>query len=108
MGGLTDLGPARAAEIDRDGMFAEVAGLPRQLREGYEAARGRLAGAFFGTFPAVPPAEPSGIAVCGMGGSAIGADLVLACLPGPQRARRPWCAGTRSRSGSARSRWSSW
>ena len=39
---VTDLGPARAAEIDRDGMFAEVAGLPRQLREGYEAARGRL------------------------------------------------------------------
>ena len=82
MGGLTDLGPARAAEFDRDGMFAEVAGLPRQLREGYAAARNRLAGAFFGTFPGIPPAEPSGVAVCGMGGSAIGADLVLACLPG--------------------------
>jgi glucose/mannose-6-phosphate isomerase len=63
-------------------MFAEVAALPRQLREGYERARERLAGAFFGTFPAIPPAEPSGLAVCGMGGSAIGADLVLACLPG--------------------------
>ena len=78
---LTGLGPARVADIDRGGMFSEVAGLPRQLREGYEAARVRLAGAFFGTFPAVPPAEPSGVAVCGMGGSAIGADLVLACLP---------------------------
>jgi glucose/mannose-6-phosphate isomerase len=81
VGGLTDLGPARAEEFDRDGMFAEVAGLPRQLREGYAAARSRLAGAFFGTFPGIPPAEPSGVAVCGMGGSAIGADLVLACLP---------------------------
>jgi glucose/mannose-6-phosphate isomerase len=82
VGGLTDLGPARAAEFDRDDMFAEVAGLPRQLREGYATARSRLAGAFFGTFPGIPPAEPSGVAVCGMGGSAIGADLVLACLPG--------------------------
>ena len=79
---LTDLGPARVADIDRAGMFAEVAGLPQQLREGYQSARIRLAGAFFGTFPAIPPAEPSGVAVCGMGGSAIGADLVLACLPG--------------------------
>jgi glucose/mannose-6-phosphate isomerase len=77
-----DLGPARAAEIDVSGMFAEVAGLPRQLREGYESARARLAGAFLGTFPAIPPAEPTGVALCGMGGSAIGADLVLACLTG--------------------------
>jgi glucose/mannose-6-phosphate isomerase len=62
-------------------MFDEVAGLPRQLREGYEQARQALAGAFFGTYPAIPPAEPSGLVVCGMGGSAIGADLVLAALP---------------------------
>ena len=79
---VTDLGPARAAEIDISGMFAEVAGLPCQLREGYENARARLAGAFFGTFPAIPPAEPQGVALCGMGGSAIGADLVLACVTG--------------------------
>jgi glucose/mannose-6-phosphate isomerase len=79
---VTDLGPALAAEIDVSGMFAEVAGLPRQLREGYENARARLAGAFFGTFPAIPPAEPTAVVLCGMGGSAIGADLVLACLPG--------------------------
>jgi glucose/mannose-6-phosphate isomerase len=77
-----DLGPSRVAAVDRGGMFAEVAVLPRQLRDGYGAARERLAGAFFGTFPAIPPAEPDGLAVCGMGGSAIGADLVLACLPG--------------------------
>jgi glucose/mannose-6-phosphate isomerase len=82
VGDATDLGPARAEEIDRAGMLAEVAGLPRQLREGYERARAGLAGAFFGTFPAIPPAEPDGLVVCGMGGSAIGADLVLACLPG--------------------------
>ena len=63
-------------------MFAEVAGLPRQLRKGYEAARGRLAGASIESFGAIPPAEPTGLAVCGMGGSAIGADLVLACLSG--------------------------
>ncbi len=81
MEALTDLGPARVEEIDTAGMFAEVAGLPRQLRQGYESARRRLAGAFFGTFPAVPPAEPTAVVVCGMGGSAIGADLVLACLP---------------------------
>ena len=28
-----------------------------------------------------PPARPTGLVVCGMGGSAIGADLVFACLP---------------------------
>jgi glucose/mannose-6-phosphate isomerase len=78
---MTGLGPERASEIDRDGMLAEVAGLSGQLRDGYEDARARLAGAFFGTFAAIPPAEPDGLVVCGMGGSAIGADLVLACLP---------------------------
>jgi glucose/mannose-6-phosphate isomerase len=82
MDGLADLGSARVAEIDSAGMFAEVAALPRQLLEGYAGARERLAGAFFGTFPAIPPAEPDGLVICGMGGSAIGADLVLACLPG--------------------------
>lgn len=78
---VADLGPERASEVDRDGMLTEVAGLAAQLREGYDNARSRLAGAFLGTFPAVPPAEPEGLVVCGMGGSAIGADLVLACLP---------------------------
>jgi glucose/mannose-6-phosphate isomerase len=81
LSGPVDLGPARVAELDHGDMLGAIASLPRQLREGYEAARERLAGAFFGTFPAIPPAEPDGLAVCGMGGSAIGADLVLACLP---------------------------
>ena len=82
MGDPIDLGPARVAALDRDDMLGAVAGLAEQLREGYGDARARLAGAFFGAFPAIPPAEPTGLAVCGMGGSAIGADLVLACLPG--------------------------
>ena len=81
MAASTELGPARVAELDRSDMLGAMAGLPRQLHDGYDAARGRLAGAFCGTFPAIPPAEPDGLAVCGMGGSAIGADLVLACLP---------------------------
>ena len=81
VGDVAGLGPAQVAEVDASGMFAEVAGLPRQLREGYEHARRRLAGAFFGTYPAIPPAEPAALVVCGMGGSAIGADLVLAALP---------------------------
>ena len=81
MAGQTDLGPARVAALDAGDMLGAIASLPQQLSEGYASARERLAGAFFGTFPAIPPAEPDGLAVCGMGGSAIGADLVLACLP---------------------------
>lgn len=82
MAEVTDLGPARIADVDASGMFGEVAGLPAQLRKGYENAREGLAGAFFGTVPAIPPAEPAALVVCGMGGSAIGADLVIAALPG--------------------------
>ncbi len=76
MTGDARLGPARVAELDRGDMLGAIAGLPSQLREGYGAARASLEGAAFG-----PPAEPSGLVLCGMGGSAIGADLVLACLP---------------------------
>jgi glucose/mannose-6-phosphate isomerase len=82
MGDPIDLGPARVAELDADDMLGAIAGLPRQLREGYDAARERLAGASLGAFRTIPPAEPTGLVVCGMGGSAIGADLVVACLPG--------------------------
>ncbi len=81
MRGATDLGPARVAELDSGDMLGAIAALPCQLRDGYATARERLAGAFFGTFPAIPPAAPDGVVVCGMGGSAIGADLVFACLP---------------------------
>jgi len=70
-----DLGPARVAALDSERLFAAVAGLPRQLDDGYRAARAALAGwdLFDGSFP-------DGVAVCGMGGSAIGADVVGACL----------------------------
>jgi glucose/mannose-6-phosphate isomerase len=81
--GLTDLGPARVAELDRSDMLGAIAGLPRQLTAGYAVARSGLSGAFGEAAAApAPPARPTGLAVCGMGGSAIGADLVLAALPG--------------------------
>jgi glucose/mannose-6-phosphate isomerase len=69
----TDLGPARVAELDASDMLGAIAGLSRQLTDGYAAARAQLA--------APPPPRPRGVVVCGMGGSAIGADLVLAATP---------------------------
>jgi glucose/mannose-6-phosphate isomerase len=77
-----ELGPARVAELDADDMLGAIAGLPRQLTAGYAVARERLAGGFGEAGTAAPPARPTGLAVCGMGGSAIGADLVLASVPG--------------------------
>ena len=84
MAGLTDLGAARVAEFDRSDMLGAIAGLPRQLTAGYAVARSGLSGVFGEAGAAAPaaPARPTGLVVCGMGGSAIGADLVLACLPG--------------------------
>jgi glucose/mannose-6-phosphate isomerase len=81
---LSDLEPARLAELDRSDMLGAIAGLPRQLTAGYAVARSDLSGVFGQAAAAAPalPARPSGLVVCGMGGSAIGADLVLACLPG--------------------------
>jgi len=79
----TDFGAARLATLDRGDMLGAIAGLPRQLRGGYAVARAGLRGVFAeaGADAPAPPAWPSGLVVCGMGGSAIGADLVLACLP---------------------------
>ena len=73
----------RLAELDQADMLGAIAAMPRQLVAGYAAARECLGGAFDGDAagPATPPARPTGLAVCGMGGSAIGADLVLATLP---------------------------
>ena len=81
---MSDLGPARVAELDRGDMLGAIAGLPRQLTAGYTVARSGLSGVFdeAGATAPAPPARPGGLVVCGMGGSAIGADLVLACLPG--------------------------
>ena len=75
------MGPARIAELDAGDMLGAIAGLPRQLTAGYAAARSLLSGVFDEAGTAGPPARPTGLVLCGMGGSAIGADLVLACLP---------------------------
>ncbi len=58
-------------------MAAAIAGLGRQFVEGYDAARRALGGDAGAGAPA-SPARPDGVAVCGMGGSAIGGELVLA------------------------------
>ena len=78
-GGLAvvELGPGRVAELDRADMAGAIAGLGRQFADGYGAARRALAGDSATGAPA-PPARPDGVAVCGMGGSAIGGELVLA------------------------------
>jgi len=81
MGDSIDLGPELVAELDADDMLGAIAGLPRQLTAGYAVARAGLAGGFGGAGAAAPPARPTGLAICGMGGSAIGGDLVLACVP---------------------------
>jgi len=81
-GEAAELGPARVAELDAGDMLGAIAGLPRQLVAGYAVARDVLAGVFDGAGTAGPPARPTGLILCGMGGSAIGADLILACLPG--------------------------
>ncbi len=96
MAGSSDFGAARIAELDRGDMLGAIAGLPRQLAEGYAVARAGLRGVFgeAGAAAPAPPARPAGLVVCGMGGSAIGADLVLACLPD---AARPGRRGTRLR-----------
>jgi glucose/mannose-6-phosphate isomerase len=62
--------PGTYAAVDRDGMLAHLAGLPRQLRDAWELAQQFSAPAPYG--------EADAIVVAGMGGSAIGADLVRA------------------------------
>ena len=82
-GAVTDLGPARVAELDVSDMLGAMAGLAAQVRDGYAAARRTLSktaladGGAGGAAPALP-ARPTGVAALGMGGSAIGADLVVA------------------------------
>ncbi|MFA4965290.1 MAG: bifunctional phosphoglucose/phosphomannose isomerase [Thermoleophilia bacterium] len=74
-----DLGPEQVAAVDRSDLLGAIAGLPRQLTAGYAAARRSLRAAL--AEGAAPAERPAGVVICGMGGSAIGADLVLACLP---------------------------
>lgn len=71
-----DLGPVSVGEFDSEDHFAMAASLADQLEEGWKAARDDLR-AF------KPPVDrPDGVVVCGMGGSAIGADVVRVCMPG--------------------------
>ncbi len=72
----------RIAALDRADMLGAIAAMPRQLVAGYAVARECLRAAFAAAADGrAAPAPPTGLAVCGMGGSAIGADLVLATLP---------------------------
>jgi glucose/mannose-6-phosphate isomerase len=80
------LSPARVAEVDAGAQVAAATGLSRQLETGYT----RAVAALTGKLPA-GAATPDGVVVCGMGGSAIGADVVGACLsdlPVPYRVVR--------------------
>ncbi len=72
-----DLSPEHVAECDTGGQFDAVARLPEQLEAGYTRAVAALTGK-----PLVSADRPNGVAVCGMGGSAIGGDVVRACLDG--------------------------
>ena len=76
-----DLGLDVIAALDRDDMLGAIRGMADQLAATYAAARQHLSGAADGARRALKPAVPTGVVVCGMGGSAIGADLVIASLP---------------------------
>ncbi len=71
-----ELSLARVAAVDVGDQVAAVVSLPRQLEAGYTRAVAALTGK-------LPAATPDGVVVCGMGGSAIGADVVGACLTLP-------------------------
>jgi glucose/mannose-6-phosphate isomerase len=72
-----DLGPAAVAAVDVDDMTAAVLGLGEQLSVGW-----RLAGEALEPWSETLAGEPrDAVAVCGMGGSAIGGDIVAACVP---------------------------
>jgi len=73
--GSTELSPARVAAVDAGDQVAVAASLPRQLEAGYTRAVASLTGKL-----PVGDGELDGVVVCGMGGSAIGADFVGACL----------------------------
>ncbi len=64
---------AREADIDAEGMRAHIAGFPEQLAAGTDSASS------FVKVLDMPTGGPTALAVAGMGGSAIGGDLVAAC-----------------------------
>ena len=79
----TGLETETVAALDRGNMLRAIAALPEQLTTAYATARQSLDGAV-GQAEAdrpFPSVAPTGLVICGMGGSAIGADIVLAALP---------------------------
>ena len=75
---MSDLDRQAIAAVDSQGMLEDVLGQPHQL----EDALWRVESAGLG-----PMDAPLGLVVCGMGGSAIGADLARGAIG--DRARRP-------------------
>jgi glucose/mannose-6-phosphate isomerase len=72
-----ELSPALVGERDPQDMHVAIARLGDQISEGWAAAWAAAAG----VADLRPPGGWDGIAVCGMGGSAIGADVIRAALP---------------------------
>lgn len=60
--------PQRHVSLDRDRMHDAIAAFPDHLMSGVDLARGI-------DWSMTQPTTPAGIAICGMGGSAIGGDL---------------------------------
>ncbi|MEZ5124667.1 MAG: bifunctional phosphoglucose/phosphomannose isomerase [Thermoleophilia bacterium] len=76
----TPLDRATITALDASDMLGAIESLPDQLVQAYGTARAAFGGAF-GAGGKRPPSNPNGLAICGMGGSAIGGDLVVASLP---------------------------
>jgi glucose/mannose-6-phosphate isomerase len=72
-----ELTPALVVERDPQDMHVAIARLGDQVSEGWAAAWTAAAG----VADLRPPGGWDGIAVCGMGGSAIGADVIRVALP---------------------------
>jgi glucose/mannose-6-phosphate isomerase len=72
-----ELTPALVVERDPQDMHVAIARLGDQVTEGWAAAWEAAAG----VADLRPPGGWDGVAVCGMGGSAIGADVIRAALP---------------------------
>jgi glucose/mannose-6-phosphate isomerase len=70
-----ELDSARVAELDTSGEFEAAARLSAQLEAGYTRAVAALTGKRL-----VASGRPDGVVVCGMGGSAIGGDVIGACV----------------------------
>lgn len=76
--GRDELGPQHVAELDGQRQFEVIGGMAGQLRDGWRAAGEALPARLD------PPAAAgwNGAVICGMGGSAIGGDVVVATADG--------------------------